>query len=64
MSVFVSPCFKVLVKYFTFQDKVNRRAIMDSLLAHARQERNSQFVFLTPQDTSTIESDEDVTIHR
>ncbi|KDR12930.1 structural maintenance of chromosomes protein 6 isoform X2 [Zootermopsis nevadensis] len=60
----IDPPFYFLDEFDVFMDKVNRRVTMDLLLQHSRLKTNYQFVFLTPQDTYTIQSDEDVTIHR
>ncbi|XP_070161215.1 structural maintenance of chromosomes protein 6 [Polyergus mexicanus] len=55
--------FYFLDEFDVFMDKVNRRVIMDILLDHTRSHPESQFVFLTPLDTSHILSDDYVTIH-
>ncbi|XP_069682239.1 structural maintenance of chromosomes protein 6-like isoform X2 [Periplaneta americana] len=60
----VEHMFQSLMHERRFEDKANRRVVMDLLLAHARQKTAFQFLFLTPQDTSTIQSDEDVAIYR
>ncbi|XP_072747857.1 structural maintenance of chromosomes protein 6 [Anoplolepis gracilipes] len=56
--------FYFLDEFDVFMDKVNRRVIMDILLDHTRSHPESQFVFLTPLDTSHILSDDYVTIHQ
>ena len=45
-------------------DKVNRRVIMDILLDHAKTHPQSQFVFLTPLDTSNVLKEDHITIHQ
>ncbi|PNF21805.1 hypothetical protein B7P43_G08450 [Cryptotermes secundus] len=60
----IDPPFYFLDEFDVFMDKVNRRVILDLLLAHSQQKTNYQFVFLTPQDTSAIQSSADVRIHR
>lgn len=37
---------------------------MDLLIDHAKKRYNTQFIFLTPQDTSTIMGSDNVKIHR
>ncbi|XP_025269792.1 structural maintenance of chromosomes protein 6 isoform X2 [Camponotus floridanus] len=56
--------FYFLDEFDVFMDKVNRRVIMDILLDHTRSHPESQFVFLTPLDTSHIISDDYITIHQ
>ncbi|KAJ9586758.1 hypothetical protein L9F63_019657, partial [Diploptera punctata] len=60
----VEPPFYFLDEFDVFMDKINRHIIMDLLLEHARQKTTFQFVFLTPQDASHIQSSADLKIHR
>ncbi|KAK4884325.1 hypothetical protein RN001_000596 [Aquatica leii] len=55
--------FYFLDEFDVFMDKVNRNKVMEVLLLHAKKHSNLQFVFLTPQDVSTI-NDKEVAIHR
>lgn len=56
--------FYFLDEFDVFMDKVNRRAAMDMLVGHGLDHRSSQFVFLTPQDVSSVQPNADVTVHR
>ncbi|XP_076651994.1 structural maintenance of chromosomes 6 isoform X2 [Halictus rubicundus] len=56
--------FYFLDEFDVFMDKVNRRIIMDILLDHTKTHPHSQFMFLTPLDTSNILAEDYVTIHR
>lgn len=56
--------FYFMDEFDVFMDKVNRKTIMDLLLQHADEHSECQFVFLTPQDISDIESRPELTIHR
>ncbi|GBP54663.1 Structural maintenance of chromosomes protein 6 [Eumeta japonica] len=56
--------FYFMDEFDVFMDNVNRKIVMDLLLAHALQNTNRQFVFLTPQDASTISAGPTVAIHR
>ncbi|XP_033215267.1 structural maintenance of chromosomes protein 6 isoform X2 [Belonocnema kinseyi] len=56
--------FYFLDEFDVFMDKINRRVIMDILLDHTRSHPQSQFAFLTPLDTSSIQVDDYITIHR
>lgn len=46
------------------QDKVNRRVVMDMLMDHGLGHKKLQFVFLTPQDISSVKTSDAITIHR
>lgn len=37
---------------------------MDILISHAKSQKGSQFVFLTPQDMSFLKNDNDVIVHK
>lgn len=54
----------LIKKNFLIQDKINRRIIMDLLIEHTRSHPQSQFTFLTPLDTSSIDVNDQITIHR
>lgn len=56
--------FYFLDEFDVFMDKINRRIIMDLLLEHTRTHAQSQFTFLTPLDTSSIDVNDQITIHR
>nr|XP_034181336.1 structural maintenance of chromosomes protein 6 [Osmia lignaria]XP_034181337.1 structural maintenance of chromosomes protein 6 [Osmia lignaria] len=56
--------FYFLDEFDVFMDKVNRRVIMDILLDHAKTHPQSQFVFLTPLDTSNVLKEDHITIHQ
>ncbi|XP_022920756.1 structural maintenance of chromosomes protein 6 [Onthophagus taurus] len=55
--------FYFLDEFDVFMDKLNRSKVIEILIQHARGKRDTQFVFLTPQDTSFIQED-DVSLHR
>lgn len=55
-------CF--MDEFDVFMDNVNRKMVMDLLIEHALQHRSRQFVFLTPQDASTLVAGEHIKIHR
>lgn len=42
--------------------KVNRKIVMDLLLAYASENSNTQFVFITPQDVSSITTSDAVSV--
>jgi len=44
-------------------DAESRRMVIKALIFVAKQMRQRQFIFITPQDLSGIQQDEDVTIH-
>ncbi|XP_047117570.1 structural maintenance of chromosomes protein 6 [Schistocerca piceifrons] len=56
------PPFYFLDEFDVFMDKVNRQIVMDLLLFHANS-NGFQYVFLTPQDTSSVKTGKDLTIH-
>ncbi|XP_014472533.1 PREDICTED: structural maintenance of chromosomes protein 6 isoform X2 [Dinoponera quadriceps] len=56
--------FYFLDEFDVFMDKVNRRVIMDILLDHTKTHSESQFCFLTPLDTSSISTEDYLTIHQ
>lgn len=56
--------FYFLDEFDVFMDKINRRIIMDLLIEHTRSHPQSQFTFLTPLDTSSIDVNDQITIHR
>ncbi|XP_012142309.2 structural maintenance of chromosomes 6 isoform X1 [Megachile rotundata] len=56
--------FYFLDEFDVFMDKVNRRVIMDILLDHAKTHPQSQFIFLTPLDTSNVLAEDYITIHQ
>ncbi|XP_017879054.1 structural maintenance of chromosomes protein 6 [Ceratina calcarata] len=56
--------FYFLDEFDVFMDKINRKTVMDILLEHARTHPQCQFTFLTPLDTSAVEVDDYITIHK
>jgi structural maintenance of chromosomes protein 6 len=56
--------FFFLDEYDVFTDQVNRHVMTKLLLHEAESRPNRQYVFLTPQDMSTIDANEMITIHR
>ncbi|XP_045511314.1 structural maintenance of chromosomes protein 6 [Colias croceus] len=55
--------FYFMDEFDVFMDNVNRRIVMDLLIDHALKNKNRQFVFLTPQDTSAVTASPHITIH-
>lgn len=49
---------------FCFQDNVNRKIVLELLIDHALKNTSRQFVFLTPQDTSSVTAGPNIKIHR
>lgn len=60
----VEPPFYFMDEFDVFMDKLNRRIVINLLLIQARQSKKHQFVFLTPQDISSVEGGHDITIHK
>lgn len=53
-----------LDEFDVFMDKVNRKVIMDLLLEHATAHNNKQFVFITPQDISSVQASNLISVYR
>ncbi|XP_059153148.1 structural maintenance of chromosomes protein 6-like [Physella acuta] len=56
--------FRCLDEFDVFMDMVNRRISMDMMMATADMHKNMQFIFLTPQDMSSVRKISDVKIFR
>lgn len=56
--------FYFLDEFDVFMDKLNRKVIMDLLLDHCKHASLMQFAFITPQDISSIQSSDIVTIYK
>jgi structural maintenance of chromosomes protein 6 len=56
--------FFFLDEYDVFTDQVNRHVMTTLLLHEAKNRPTRQFVFLTPQDMSSIEANDMITIHK
>lgn len=56
--------FYFLDEFDVFMDKLNRKVIMDLLLDHCKTASVMQFVFITPQDISSIQASDIVTIYK
>lgn len=56
--------FYFLDEFDVFMDNVNRKYVMELLVDHALKNQNRQFVFLTPQDASSVTSGPNIKIHR
>ncbi|XP_026731893.1 structural maintenance of chromosomes protein 6 [Trichoplusia ni] len=54
-------CF--MDEFDVFMDNVNRKIVMDLLIDHALHNTNRQFVFLTPQDASSVTAGPQISIH-
>ncbi|XP_022117602.2 structural maintenance of chromosomes protein 6 [Pieris rapae] len=55
--------FYVMDEFDVFMDYINRKTTMELLLDHARMNKNRQYLFLTPQDASSVTAGPNVTIH-
>ncbi|XP_013177339.1 PREDICTED: structural maintenance of chromosomes protein 6-like [Papilio xuthus] len=55
--------FYFMDEFDVFMDNVNRKVVLELLVAHARRSAGRQFVFLTPQDASAVTASSHVTIH-
>ncbi|KAJ0182787.1 hypothetical protein K1T71_002156 [Dendrolimus kikuchii] len=55
--------FYFMDEFDVFMDNVNRKIVMELLIDHALKNTNRQFVFLTPQDTSSVVASEQISIH-
>ncbi|XP_067006595.2 structural maintenance of chromosomes protein 6 [Anabrus simplex] len=58
----VEPPFFIMDEFDVFMDKVNRGIVIELLLAHARGHPHFQYLFITPQDTSSVKAAEDLNI--
>ncbi|XP_055886369.1 structural maintenance of chromosomes protein 6-like isoform X2 [Biomphalaria glabrata] len=56
--------FRCLDEFDIFMDMVNRRISMDMMMATADMHKNQQFIFLTPQDMSSVRTISNVKIYR
>lgn len=54
--------FSFIINYI--QDQVNRMYLTKLLLNEASKKPNKQYVFLTPQDMSSIEGTDELRIHK
>ncbi|CAH1639443.1 unnamed protein product [Spodoptera littoralis] len=59
----VSLPFCFMDEFDVFMDNVNRKAVMEMLIDHALKNTKRQYVFLTPQDTSSVTSGPKISIH-
>ncbi|XP_061708220.1 uncharacterized protein LOC133518575 [Cydia pomonella] len=55
--------FYFLDEFDVFMDNVNRQRVMNILLDHALKNPSRQFVFLTPQDASSVKAGPQISIH-
>lgn len=56
--------FYFLDEFDVFMDKINRKIIMDLLLDHAQNCNSMQYVFITPQDISSIKTSDVISIYK
>ncbi|XP_053622170.1 structural maintenance of chromosomes protein 6 [Plodia interpunctella] len=56
--------FYFMDEFDVFMDNVNRKIVMELLIDHALKNTSRQFVFLTPQDASSVSAGPMITIHR
>ncbi|KAJ8736666.1 hypothetical protein PYW08_007322 [Mythimna loreyi] len=56
--------FYFMDEFDVFMDNVNRKIVMELLIDYALGKTSRQFVFLTPQDTSTVSAEPKISIHR
>ncbi|CAL1548056.1 unnamed protein product [Lymnaea stagnalis] len=56
--------FRCLDEFDVFMDMVNRRISMDMMMSAADMHKNKQFIFLTPQDMSSVRKISNVKIFR
>ncbi|XP_047519976.1 structural maintenance of chromosomes protein 6 [Pieris napi] len=55
--------FYIMDEFDVFMDDIYRKTTIELLLEHARINKNRQFVFLTPQDASSVTAGPNVTLH-
>ncbi|CAK1544398.1 unnamed protein product [Leptosia nina] len=55
--------FYFMDEFDVFMDNINRKTTIELLMDHARMNKHRQFVFLTPQDASSVTAGPNVTIH-
>ncbi|XP_059058355.1 structural maintenance of chromosomes protein 6 [Achroia grisella] len=55
--------FYFMDEFDVFMDNVNRKIVMELLIDHALKNKSRQFVFLTPQDTSSVVAGPHISIH-
>ncbi|XP_060805756.1 structural maintenance of chromosomes protein 6 [Amyelois transitella] len=56
--------FYFMDEFDVFMDNVNRKIVMELLIDHALKNTSRQFVFLTPQDASSVTAGPQISIHR
>ncbi|XP_026478875.1 structural maintenance of chromosomes protein 6-like [Ctenocephalides felis] len=56
--------FYFLDEFDVFMDHINRKVVMDVLIQSANSNLHKQYVFLTPQDTSSITASDTLKIHK
>ncbi|KAM3960907.1 LOW QUALITY PROTEIN: structural maintenance of chromosomes 6 [Aphomia sociella] len=55
--------FYFMDEFDVFMDNVNRKIVMELLIDHALKNKSRQFVFLTPQDASSVVAGPHISIH-
>mmetsp|Transcript_55268 Transcript_55268/g.109571 ORF Transcript_55268/g.109571 Transcript_55268/m.109571 type:complete len:176 (-) Transcript_55268:131-658(-) len=51
--------FRVMDEFDVFMDAVSRKVALDQLIVQGRKHKNRQFIFITPQDLSTVTPEPD-----
>ena len=56
--------FRILDEFDVFLDAEVRKLTIKSLIHVAKKLKHRQFIFITPQDLSSIQADREITIHK
>lgn len=56
--------FRILDEFDVFLDAQTRRSAMELLVHQAKRMEHRQFIFITPQDLSSIKRDSKVRVHQ
>jgi len=58
--------FRALDEFDVFMDAVNRKVSMELITGFAHKEKDTQYIFITPQDMSSVQGigGPDVRVHR
>ena len=60
----MQPPFRILDEFDVFMDMINRRIALDQIISYARESKNFQYIFLTPLNTSNIQTGKELSIVR
>lgn len=56
--------FRIFDEFDVFLDAQTRRHVMKSMIAMAKRLENRQFIFITPQDLSSLKTDDKFRIYK